>query len=37
MCWTKFKNIKKYSPKIWAPLGKLFAPPGDPSWSWAWT
>jgi len=21
--------------KIWAPLRKLFAPPGDPSWLWA--
>jgi len=23
--------------KIWAPLRKLFAPPGVPSWLWAWT
>jgi len=25
-----------HSLKIWAPLRKLYAPPGVPSWLWAW-
>jgi len=29
---SKLLNIVQ---KIWAPLGKLFAPPGVPSWLWA--
>jgi len=38
MLWTTIKIIG-HSSKIWAPLRKLFAPPGDPSglraWLWA--
>jgi len=35
MYWTSLKIIG-HSSNIWAPLRKLFAPPGVPSWLWAW-
>jgi len=33
---TTWKNVLDIVQKIWAPLSKLFAPPGVPSWLRAW-
>jgi len=32
MCWTNSLTLLHIRLKIWAPLRKLFAPPGVPSW-----